>query len=122
MLHCGILSTETYIVVDDNATSCHINTRSCLKKVFSPDIGVEPSYQVLDILEYACGLILGLALISTENSNFETASRWPLTCRFPLSVRRSVFRVQDLSAEHRTLNTFIKDSVWVKRIKKKAEP
>jgi hypothetical protein len=34
--------------------------RSHLKKVFSPDIGVEPSYQVLDILEYACGLILGL--------------------------------------------------------------
>jgi hypothetical protein len=39
-----------------------------------PDIGVEPSAQVLDILEYACGLILGLALISTENPNFEMAS------------------------------------------------
>jgi hypothetical protein len=48
--------------------------RSHLKKVFSSDIGVEPSYQVLDILEYACGLILGLALISTENPNFEIAS------------------------------------------------
>jgi hypothetical protein len=47
---------------------------SHLKKVFSPDIGVEPSYQVLDILEYACGLILGLVLISTENPNFEIAS------------------------------------------------
>ncbi len=35
--------------------------RSHLKKVFSSDIGVEPSYQVLDILEYDCGLILGLA-------------------------------------------------------------
>ena len=50
--------------------------RSHLKKVFSSDIGVEPSYQVLDIFEYACGLILGLALISTENSNFEIASMW----------------------------------------------
>ena len=48
--------------------------RSHLKKVFSSDIGVEPSYQVLDILEYACGLILGLALILNENPNFEIAS------------------------------------------------
>jgi len=40
------------------------NNRSHLKKVFSSDIGVEPSSQTLDILEYACGLILGLALIS----------------------------------------------------------
>jgi hypothetical protein len=48
--------------------------RSHLKKVFSPNIGVEPSSQVLDILEYACGLILGLVLISTENPNFEEAS------------------------------------------------
>ena len=50
--------------------------RSYLKVVFSFDIGVEPSYQVLDILEYACGLILGLALISNENPNFEIASRF----------------------------------------------
>jgi hypothetical protein len=50
--------------------------RSHLKTVFSPDIGVEPSSQVLDILEYACGLILGLILISTENPNFEVASRF----------------------------------------------
>jgi hypothetical protein len=47
---------------------------SHLKKVFSPDIGVEPSSQVLDILKYACGLTLDLALISTENPNFEIAS------------------------------------------------
>ena len=30
--------------------------------------------QVLDILEYACGLTLGLALISTESPNFEITS------------------------------------------------
>jgi tryptophan synthase alpha subunit len=48
--------------------------RSYLKKVFSPGIGVESLSQVLDILEYACGLILGLALISNENPNFEIAS------------------------------------------------
>ena len=57
--------------------------KSHLKKVFSPDIGVEPSSQVLDILEYACGLIFGLAFlsrrswreISTEYPNFETVSK-----------------------------------------------
>jgi len=48
--------------------------RNYLKKVFSPDIGVVSSSQVLDILEYACGLILGHALISNENPNFEMAS------------------------------------------------
>jgi hypothetical protein len=51
-----------------------MDIRSHLKKVFSSDIGVESSNQVLDILEYACGLILGLALISTENPNFEMTS------------------------------------------------
>jgi hypothetical protein len=51
------------------------NNRSYLKKVFSPNIGVEPSSQFLDILEYACGLSLGLALILNENPNFEMASR-----------------------------------------------
>jgi hypothetical protein len=34
--------------------------RSHLKKVFSSDIGVELSIQVLNILKYACGLNLGL--------------------------------------------------------------
>jgi tryptophan synthase alpha subunit len=48
--------------------------RSYLKKVFSPGVGVESLSQVLDILEYACGLILGLALISNANPNFEMAS------------------------------------------------
>jgi hypothetical protein len=38
--------------------------RSHLKKVFSPELGVESLSQVLDILEYACGLSLGFALIS----------------------------------------------------------
>jgi hypothetical protein len=53
------------------STSAH---RNCLKKVFSPDIGVDASLQVLDIHEYVCGLNLGLALISNENPNFEIAS------------------------------------------------
>ncbi len=43
-------------------------SRSRLKKVFSPVIGVEPSFQVLGIPGYARGLNLGLALISKENS------------------------------------------------------
>jgi hypothetical protein len=45
-----------------------------LKKVFSPDIGVKPSSQVLDMIEYVCGLILGLVLISAENADVEIAS------------------------------------------------
>ena len=45
------------------------------KKVFSPDIGVEALSQVLAILAYACGLILGFALISNENPNFEMGFR-----------------------------------------------
>jgi hypothetical protein len=48
--------------------------RSHLKKVFSPDIGVKPSSQVLDMIEYVCGLILGLVLISAENADVEIAS------------------------------------------------
>jgi len=48
--------------------------RSHLKKVFSPELGVEPSSRVLDILGHACGLRLGLALISDKNPNFEIAS------------------------------------------------
>ncbi|MGD8768822.1 MAG: hypothetical protein PVJ06_02140, partial [Desulfobacterales bacterium] len=31
-----------------------MHTRSYLKKVFSPNLCVRPSFQVLDILEYAC--------------------------------------------------------------------
>ena len=46
---------------------------SHLKKVLSPDIGVEASSQLLDILEYACGLRLDFALISNESPNFELA-------------------------------------------------
>ena len=49
-------------------------TLEAISKIFSPGIGVESLSQVLDILEYACGLILGLALISNENPNFEITS------------------------------------------------
>jgi hypothetical protein len=59
--------------------------RRHIKKVFSSDIGVEPSSQSLDTLEYACGLILGPALISNENPNFEMASRWYFVARYALS-------------------------------------
>ena len=48
--------------------------RGHLKKIFLPYIGVEPSTQILDILEYACGLRFGLALISNKNPDFEIAS------------------------------------------------
>ena len=38
------------------------------------NLGDEPRYQTLDKRVYACGLILGLAFISTENPNFKIAS------------------------------------------------
>jgi hypothetical protein len=59
-----------------------ISIRIYLKKIFWPDIGVEASSHALAILEYvpqgdylrgACGLILGVALISDQNPNFEMA-------------------------------------------------
>jgi hypothetical protein len=49
---------------------------SHLKKAFSPGSGVESLSQILDIREYACGLILGLALNSKEYPDFEIASRF----------------------------------------------
>ena len=51
-----------------------VRGRSHLKNVFSAELGLEPSSQVLDILKYACGLRLGIALISGKNPNFEIAS------------------------------------------------
>jgi hypothetical protein len=74
--------------------------RSHLKKVFSSDIGVEPSSQVLDILEYACGLILGLALISKENPNFEMTSS--VRPEMALSVLLGVLRGFPAAAYRRT--------------------
>ena len=62
-------------ILTNHITITNFFFRRHLKKVFSSDIGVEPSYHVLDILEYDCRLILGLVLISTENPNFEIASR-----------------------------------------------
>jgi hypothetical protein len=49
--------------------------RSYLKKVFWPNFCVGASFQVLDILEYACGLKPGPALILNQNPFFEIASR-----------------------------------------------
>ena len=49
-------------------------SRSYLKKVFWPNLRVGASFQVLDILEYACGLKLGPALILNQNPFFEMAS------------------------------------------------
>jgi hypothetical protein len=48
--------------------------RSYLKKVFLPNLCVRLSFQVLDILEYACGLKLGPALTLSQNPFFEMAS------------------------------------------------
>jgi hypothetical protein len=52
-----------------------MDTRSYLKKVFFPNLCVRPSFQLLDILEYACGLKLGPALTLSQNPIFEMASK-----------------------------------------------
>jgi hypothetical protein len=49
-------------------------SRSHLKKVFCPNLCVGPSFQLLDILEYACGLKLGPALTLCQNPIFEKTS------------------------------------------------
>jgi hypothetical protein len=48
--------------------------RSYLKNVFWPNFCVGSSFQLLGILEYACGLNLGPALILNQNPIFEMAS------------------------------------------------
>jgi hypothetical protein len=51
-----------------------VKIRSYLKKVFWPNLYVGPSIQLLEILEYACGLKLGPALSLNQNPIFEMAS------------------------------------------------
>ena len=48
--------------------------RSYLKKVFWPNFCVGPLFQLLGILQYACGLKLGPALNLNQNPFFEMAS------------------------------------------------
>jgi hypothetical protein len=66
--------SEIFISLPLPPTVSFNKDRSFLKKIFSHGIGVESLSQVLDILEYACGLILGLGLISNENPHFEIVS------------------------------------------------
>ena len=52
-------------------------TRTYLKNVFWPSAffgGIGASFQILDILQYACGLKLGPAAILNQNPIFEMAS------------------------------------------------
>ncbi len=59
-------------------------TRTYLKIIFWPNLGVGASFQVLDILEYACGLKLGSALILNQNLYFEIGSILEEEeCRYP---------------------------------------
>ena len=52
----------------------NVSIRTHLKKVFEPNICVGPSFQLLEILEYVCGLKLGSALILGPNPLFEMGS------------------------------------------------
>jgi hypothetical protein len=50
-------------------------TRNHLIKVFWPNLCVGSSFQLLGILEYACGLNLDSALTLNQNPIFEMASK-----------------------------------------------
>jgi hypothetical protein len=53
-------------------------TRTYLKNVFWPSAffgGIGASFQILDILQYACGLKLGPAAILNQNPIFEMGSK-----------------------------------------------
>jgi hypothetical protein len=51
------------------------NFRSYLKNVFWPNVFVGASFQILEILKYACGLKLVPAATLNQNPIFEMASR-----------------------------------------------
>jgi hypothetical protein len=49
-------------------------SRSYLKKVFWPNLGVGAGFQILDRPAYACGLKPGSAYVLNQNPFFEMAS------------------------------------------------
>ena len=51
------------------------NFRSYLKNVFWPNVFVGASFQILEILKYACGLKIVPAATLNQNPIFEMASR-----------------------------------------------
>ena len=65
MLSCGLTAQILSII-----------SRSYLKNAFCPNLCVGSSFQLLGILEYACGLNLGPALTLNRNPIFEIASGW----------------------------------------------
>ncbi len=71
--------------------------RSYLKKIFWSNLSVEPSLQVLDILEYACGLKLGPALTLNQNLFFEMASNKDSVSVFDSIFSRIPSHLADIS-------------------------
>ena len=70
--------------------------RRRLKKVLWPNLRVDAEFQVLDILQYACGLKLSSALILSLNPFFEMASKKklsgaPIITRFILFIQAGMF-------------------------------
>jgi hypothetical protein len=51
--------------------------RTYLKKVFWPNLGVGAGFQILDILQYACGFKPGPAYTLDQNPFFEIGSTQP---------------------------------------------
>jgi len=62
------------------------NFRTHLKNVFWPHIFVGASFQILDILQYACGLKLGSVAILNQNPIFEMASNHPVHLQYHYAV------------------------------------
>ena len=64
------------MIIDNNKTNA---TTSHLKKVFWPNIFVGSLFQVLDILQYACGLEKESVAILNQNPFFDMACNPNLT-------------------------------------------
>jgi hypothetical protein len=61
--------------------------RSHLKNVFCPNFCVEISFQLLEILQYVCGVKLGPASNLNQNPIFEMASRYSFfSCRLDVLI------------------------------------
>ena len=68
----------------------HLIFRSYLKKVFWPNFCVAASFQLLEILKYACGLKLAPALNLNQNPIFEIPSKMDIFSKVVLSFEKAL--------------------------------
>ena len=88
-------SNTCFFLLKRATISCNINARSYLKKVCWPNLYVGLSFQVLEILEYVCGLKLSPALLVPKKpfGGGGTLSQDPI-----FEVASTQLRVEQLSS------------------------